>query len=549
MGAGGRRKRRMALLKLAYAVDYSRAVFGHTPRVRGYRIKRTSRMTKVTLMKRSAGLVVTAIYAILALVATAASATTPPPHPDVLWAHVSPASLGRFGGDIEVTAAVKDATSCALEVLVNGSLPVGFSPAPKNCAKGAYSARVVIGSNPGRPTRMVSLALVARKHGLSVTDRFVVEVAGRAPATTTTTQATTTTVKLRPTATGASTTTTPASTTTTAASTTTTAGVFLPPPPPPATTTTTTGGNTSTSAATTTTTALTTTTTSPTTTTTAPTTTTTGSTTTTTGSTTTTTGSTTTTTGSTTTTTTPPNFQGATSTNWSGFAVLGGTYTSAQGTFTVPALTASATCNEELSEWVGIDGYNNSELIQAGIGESMVGPYDNQRCTAGQYYVWGWWEILPASMTPVTMTVDAGDQVTVDISQVNGSNWEIVLSDTTRNETVTEDETYSGPGASAEWIVEAPYDSYVCGGYCVPEPYSPAVPFSGISCTGSLSTVYDVTMRQSGVNLSTPSLLSQWPADFSVSYTGSQNGPLSRGLVPLQVGAGGQGPSHPIFQG
>jgi hypothetical protein len=222
----------------------------------------------------------------------------------------------------------------------------------------------------------------------------------------------------------------------------------------------------------------------------------------------------------------------------------------------VPALTSAATCTEELSEWVGIDGFSNADLIQAGVGESMVGPYDNETCTPGHFYVWAWWEILPASMTPVSMTVQAGDVVTVAISEVSPGEWDIKVTDVTENEVVNQVEAYTAPLSSAEWVVEAPYDSYVCGGYCIPAAYSPAVPFSAVAYTGSASTAYDIVMAKSAsgqlVDFATPNRVLAWPSAFGVTYTGQGvDGPRSPALARAMVGrpAAGRHLSHRTFEG
>jgi hypothetical protein len=222
----------------------------------------------------------------------------------------------------------------------------------------------------------------------------------------------------------------------------------------------------------------------------------------------------------------------------------------------VPALTSAATCTEELSEWVGVDGFSNGDLIQAGVGESMVGPYDNETCTPGHFYVWAWWEILPASMTPVSMTVQAGDVVTVAISEVSPGEWDIKVTDVTENEVVNQDEAYTAPLSSAEWVVEAPYDSYVCGGYCIPDPFSPAVPFSSVAYTGSASTAYDIVMAKSVsgqmVDFATPNRVSAWPSAFGVTYTGQGvDGPRSAALARAMVGrpAAGRHLSHRVYEG
>ena len=89
----------------------------------------------------------------------------------------------------------------------------------------------------------------------------------------------------------------------------------------------------------------------------------------------------------------------STSDNWSGYDVLDNGITSVHGTFTVPSLQSDETCNTALSQWVGIDGADNSDLIQAGVQESPIDAYGD--CSAPNYFsVQPWWEILPATMRP-----------------------------------------------------------------------------------------------------------------------------------------------------
>lgn len=52
--------------------------------------------------------------------------------------------------------------------------------------------------------------------------------------------------------------------------------------------------------------------------------------------------------------------------------------------------------------------------------------------------------------------VEPGDAMTAAISQVRGFSWSITLGDATEGWSFTTTVTYTGPGASAEWIVEAP---------------------------------------------------------------------------------------------
>jgi hypothetical protein len=238
--------------------------------------------------------------------------------------------------------------------------------------------------------------------------------------------------------------------------------------------------------------------------------------------------------------------------NWSGYAVASGPYDRIEGTFTVPALTTAATCTEHVAEWVGIDGWNapglalNVSLIQAGVDASMTDP-DTGTCTPGQYHVWPWWEILPNNETPIdSVTVSAGDEVTVSISRVSGTTtWAISLTDDTDGQSFTTDEAYSGPAVSGEWVVEAS-STQACNGtvvtgqdicqlapYCVGPASSCTGPvsFSDISVGGTETDWWQVFMVQDNATVATPSVLSA--NGFSVAYTGTQDAAIQGGGTPI----------------
>jgi hypothetical protein len=229
--------------------------------------------------------------------------------------------------------------------------------------------------------------------------------------------------------------------------------------------------------------------------------------------------------------------------NWSGYAVTTGPYNEVAGTFTVPYLTSGANCNEENALWAGIDGFNeislpfDSDLIQAGISEGMTNPATGQ-CSPGTFYVWPWWEILPASETLIAAwgdgamaSVNAGDQVTVTIGQVSATMWSISLVDDTTGGSFTTEQAFSAPESSGEWVMEAVDNSGLCQGTCQLPPYcamsggecSAPVPFSSLGATGDQSTLWDITMVQNGLAVSTPSSFSN--NGFSVAYTGKEAAP------------------------
>lgn len=135
------------------------------------------------------------------------------------------------------------------------------------------------------------------------------------------------------------------------------------------------------------------------------------------------------------------------SSNWSGIADTGGTYTSVKGSWKVPTV-VSAPGNRYASDWVGIGGFNTGDLIQAGTSEQMVNGI-------AQYNAWT--EILPASEVPIPgFVVRPGDAMTVTVKKGSGHKWAIVVRDATSGKTFTKHLTYASCLCSAEWIHEAP---------------------------------------------------------------------------------------------
>jgi hypothetical protein len=134
------------------------------------------------------------------------------------------------------------------------------------------------------------------------------------------------------------------------------------------------------------------------------------------------------------------------SSNWSGYALSGSGYTSATAQWVVQAVSPSHKATYS-SEWVGIDGFNNSNLIQTGTESD----YYN-----GSAHYDAWWEILPAAETVIpSIAVKPGDQMSAKISKVSGTSWTITITDASSG-SFTTTQTYTGPQTSAEWIEEAP---------------------------------------------------------------------------------------------
>jgi hypothetical protein len=150
--------------------------------------------------------------------------------------------------------------------------------------------------------------------------------------------------------------------------------------------------------------------------------------------------------------------------NWSGYAETG-TFTGVSSTWTVPSVGVSSSATYS-SAWIGVDGFNNSDLIQTGTEEDYY---------SGAAHYDAWWEILPAAETeisPGAYPVAPGDRMTASIYETSATTggggrgfghrnssehvWVINISDTTRGWHFSTSQGYNGPGASAEWVVEAP---------------------------------------------------------------------------------------------
>jgi hypothetical protein len=179
--------------------------------------------------------------------------------------------------------------------------------------------------------------------------------------------------------------------------------------------------------------------------------------------------------------------------NWSGYAETG-TFTGVSGTWIVPQVsrTASATYS---SAWIGVDGFNNSNLIQTGTEED----YYN-----GSAHYNAWWEILPAAETAISTgsyPVSPGDQMSAQIWETSATAstgrarhqstehvWQIAIADTTKKWHFQTGQAYNGPGTSAEWILEAPS---VGGRVASLNPYTINTPAGAgdFDTAGTLSTI------------------------------------------------------------
>jgi peptidase A4-like protein len=197
----------------------------------------------------------------------------------------------------------------------------------------------------------------------------------------------------------------------------------------------------------------------------------------------------------------------STSTNWSGYAVTGGRYTSVSSSWTVPAVSCSGTAYS--SFWVGLDGDTSGTVEQTGTDSDCSG-------STPQYYAW--YEMYPKFPSNYRDPVTPGDKMTASVTTDGKGSFTLTISDGGKWTETTTARLKSAKLASAEVIAEAPSSS----GGVLPLANFGTVSFSGASANGSLLTsstpgIDAITMvTSSGTVKAQPSTISN--GVFSVSW-------------------------------
>ena len=175
------------------------------------------------------------------------------------------------------------------------------------------------------------------------------------------------------------------------------------------------------------------------------------------------------------------------SSNWSGYAVTGTTFTTATASWTQTAVTCPSG-SQFSSPWVGIDGYSSSTVEQTG---------SDGDCLSGRPSYYAWYEMFPRGTQVINKPVHAGDQFTGTVTHNSGTNYTLTLTDTTQGWTNTVHKSISARNNSAEAVMErdgnkladfgtGPFSSFTVDG----KPIG--------SYTGGGTTVWQMFMRVSG---------------------------------------------------
>jgi hypothetical protein len=190
-----------------------------------------------------------------------------------------------------------------------------------------------------------------------------------------------------------------------------------------------------------------------------------------------------------------------TSTNWSGYAATGssGEFTSVSSSWVQPTVTCGSKTTYS-SYWVGIDGYSNSALEQTGT---------EADCVRGRAEYGAWWEVLPASETDYSVTVEPGDSLTASVVDNGNGTFTMKLSDSTRgwSKTTTADGSSGYQDSSAEVIAEAT----TVGGSVAKLSDFGTVSFSGSTVDGGALSGYspnEIVMQNGSDTLAQPAALS-----------------------------------------
>jgi hypothetical protein len=142
------------------------------------------------------------------------------------------------------------------------------------------------------------------------------------------------------------------------------------------------------------------------------------------------------------------------STNWSGYADTGSSFSNVSASWTEPGASCSSRTTSLAAFWVGIDGYSSNSVEQDG---TMI------ECYHRTAYQFTWWEMYPTNNVQIVgQTAAAGDHITAAVVRT-GTSYKLTVTDSTHTadsfSTTQSCSASSCVDTSAEWIAEAPTGS------------------------------------------------------------------------------------------
>jgi hypothetical protein len=207
------------------------------------------------------------------------------------------------------------------------------------------------------------------------------------------------------------------------------------------------------------------------------------------------------------------------STNWSGYADTGSSFSKVSGHWTEPSASCSRRTTSLAAFWVGIDGYSSDSVEQDG---TLI------ECYEGTAYQYTWWEMYPTNdIQVVGETLAAGNSISASVVR-SGSDYTLAVTDSTdsANSFSTTQSCSSCANSSAEWIAEAPSGSsgvYPLAHFSTWSASSAAVTEGSTSGVISSFTDDEITMvgSETGAVTAQPSSLNSSGNGFSVTWEGA----------------------------
>jgi len=137
------------------------------------------------------------------------------------------------------------------------------------------------------------------------------------------------------------------------------------------------------------------------------------------------------------------------SSNWSGYAVTGSSFTVAKGSWVVPSVNCNQTPNSYSAFWVGIDGYASDSVEQTGT---------ISQCSGSRAEYYAWYEFYPNPSYEITsVPVSPGNVISASVTFNGGSSFTTTVTNETTGHSYSKTANVRGAArSSAEWIAEAP---------------------------------------------------------------------------------------------